>query len=106
MVLRVVSELPYPGVGLAPALRDAISEPRDGPPHLGGQVLTGVRGKPRGVDDPAIPIELMLMGSAVADPNGLAVSVARPSVERAFGAWMLSVQGEKHREARAVEEEE
>ena len=96
-----ISQMPASGSRQRCATRSA--NPAHGPPHLGGEAVAGPGDEPRGVDDPAVPIELMLVGGAVADPDGLAVCVARPSVERAFGTRMLAVQGEQHREARAVE---
>ena len=103
VVLRVVSDLPDAGVGFAPALRDAVGEAGHGSPGLGVEMVAGPRDEPGGVDDPAVAVELMLVGGAVADPDGPAVGVAGPVVERAFGRGMFAVQGEQDGKARPVE---
>ena len=60
--------------------------------------------EPRGVDNPSVAVELMLVGGAVADPDGPAVGIAGPIVEHSFVARMFAVKASAVREdARSVE---
>src|SRR5207302_631609 len=55
------------------------------------------------VDDPAIPVELVLVGGAVADANRLALRIAGPAVEFPLGGRVAAVEGEQYGELRALE---
>ena len=103
VVLRVAADLPDAGVGFPPLPRDVIREPDHGPPRLGVQATAGLREQPRRVEHPAVVVELMLVGGAVADPDRAAVGVSGPVVERALGTRMLAVQRQQHGKARSVE---
>ena len=91
--------LPDPGVGLGPGGGDVVGEAGDGPPGLAVEAVAGVGEEPGGVEHPAVAVELVLAGGAVADPHGAAVGVAGPAVELGFGWSGPTVEGEQHREA-------
>ena len=61
--------------------------------------MSGVGEQPGGVEDPSVPVELMLVGGAVADPDGLAVGVAGPASEGVLGIGVAAVEGEQHGES-------
>ena len=75
--------LPDPGVGFGPGGGDLVGEGGDGPPRLAVQPVAGVGEEPGGVDHPAVAVELMLAGGAVADAYRATVGVAGPAVELA-----------------------
>ena len=78
----VAADLPDAGVGFAPAAGDLVGEAAHRPPGLGVEVMPGGDEQPGGVEDPAVAVELVLVGGAVADAHGPAVGVAGPAVER------------------------
>jgi hypothetical protein len=65
--------------------------------------MAGCLEQPGGVDDPAVGIELMLVGGAVADAHWSTVGIAGPSIESPLGPGVLAVECEQDREMRAVE---
>ena len=103
VVRTVAPDLPDAGVRFCPPMGDLVGEAAHGPPRLGVEVVPGVDQAPRGVDDPSIAVELVLIGGTVAEPNRLAAGVARPA-DRSTLDWRVApVQGEEDREPRAVE---
>src|SRR5205823_1434542 len=84
-------------------VRDAVGKAGHGSPGFRGELVTGAGGEPRGIDDPAVPIELVLVGRAVADSDGSAVFVAPPSLKRAFGRCMFAVECEQNGKTWTVE---
>ena len=103
MVGGVGADLPDAGIRLAPAGGDLVGEARHGPPRLRVQAVPGLAEQPCGVEDPAVAVELVLVGGAVPDPHRRAVAVAGPAGELAFGGRVPAVQGEQYREPRAIE---
>ena len=91
--------LPDPGVGFGPGGGDLIGQAGDDPPGLAIEGVAGVGEQPGGVDDPAVAVELVLAGGAVADPDGPAVGVAGPARELGLSWTGPSVDGEQHRQA-------
>ncbi|HYX44674.1 MAG TPA: hypothetical protein VE760_06485 [Acidimicrobiales bacterium] len=65
--------------------------------------MPGAGEHPGGVEDPAVAVELVLVGGVVADADRHAAGVTRPPVQLVFGGWTLAVEGEQHRESRTVE---
>jgi hypothetical protein len=59
--------------------------------------VSGLGQEPRGVEDPTVAVELVLVGGAVALSDRDAVGVARPVLQFAFGCRVLSVQGQQDR---------
>ena len=98
VVGAIAADLPDPGVGLRPAPGHFVGEASHRPPCLGVEPVPGRHEQPGGVEDPAVTIELMLVGGAVADPHRSCCRVARPSSELALGSGMATVKGEQHRE--------
>jgi hypothetical protein len=80
----VVSDLPDAGVRLTPPAGDQVGETAHGPPCLGVEVVPGLHEHPRGVQDPAVPVELVLFGCAVAHPHRQALGVAGPAAQVAL----------------------
>ena len=103
VVGRVRTHLPDAGVRLAPSGRDRVGESRHRPPRLGVQPVSGMGEEPRGVEDPAVTVELVLVGGAVALPDRDAVGVAWPVLQLALWCWVLSVQGQQNRQAWTIE---
>lgn len=97
MVLRFAPDLPDARVRFAPFLGDLVCEAGHGAPGFGVQTVTGIGEQPCRVDDPAVAVKLMLIGSAVAHPYRPAVCVPWPIVEGALRGRMLPVQREQHR---------
>ena len=92
-----------PASGSRPAFGDFVGEAAHRPPGLGVEVVSGVDEQPGGVEDPAVAVELVLVGGAVADPDGLAVGVAGPACEVALGVGVAAVEGEQDGEPGPVE---
>src|SRR5690242_9468152 len=103
MMGDVGADLPDASVGLPPAALDRIGERTHRPPCLRKETVPSLLEDPGGLEDPAVPVELVLIGSAVADTDRHAVGVARPAAEFAFGRRVAAVQGEQHGQARATE---
>ena len=82
-----------PASGLAPPTGDEVGEAAHRPPRLGVEAVAGLDEHPGGVEDPAVAVELVLVGGAVADPDRHAVGVAGPAVELAFGGVRAAVAG-------------
>ena len=91
--------LPDPGVGFGPGGGDLIGQAGDDPPRLAIQGVAGVGEEPGGVDDPAVAVELVLSGGAVADSHRAAVGVAGPAGELGLSWTGPSVEGEQHGQA-------
>ena len=77
--------LPDAGVGLGPCGSDVVGEAGDRPPGLAIESVAAVGEQPRGVDHPAVTVELVLAGGSVADPHRSTVGVTGPAVEFDFG---------------------
>ena len=103
MVGAIAADLPDAGVGFAPPLRDLVGEAAHGPPGLGVEPMAGAGEQPGGVEDPAVAVELVLVGGAVADADRAAVGVAGPAVEFPFRGWVAAVEGEQDGEAGPVQ---
>ena len=99
----VPADLPDTGIGFGPALRNFVGKAAHRPPGLGVEVMSAVDKQPGGVQNPSVAVELVLIGGAVTDPNGLAVGIAGPAWEGVLGGGMAAVQGEKYREAGPLE---
>ena len=100
----VAADLPQPGVGLPPAPGDMVGHGRAGPPRLAVEAVAGAHQQPHGIDHPAVVVELVLIGGAVAEPDGPAVGVAGPG-QLAFDAaarrpWIVSSAGRRGRSRR------
>src|SRR5205807_292979 len=94
-VVRAFAALfPDAGVGLPPAKRDLVGEPPHGTPRLRIEAMPGGDEQPCGVEHPAVAVELMLVGSTVADAHGTAVSVARPVDQLPLGEDVSAENGE------------
>ena len=91
-MLRVATDLPDTRVRFTPLLGDVIREPGHGAPGFGVETVACIGEQPRRVDNPAVAVELMLIGSAVTHPYGSAVGVPGPLVERSLRAGVLAVQ--------------
>ena len=91
--------LPDPGVGFGPGRGDLVGEAGDRPPRLSVQSVAGVGEEPGGVEHPAVAVELVLAGGAVADADRAAVGVAGPPVELAFGWSGAAVEREQDGQA-------
>ena len=94
-----------PASGSRHRSRDLVGEAAHGPPRLGVEAVAGVGEQPGGVEDPAVAVELVLVGGAVADPHRAAVGVAGPAVERRVPRpgglpWRVSSTGRRGRSRR------
>src|SRR4029450_8863213 len=103
MVGAVAADLPDPGVGLTPPRCDLVGEAAHGPPGLRVESLAGTGEEPGGVQDPAVAVELVLVGGAVTDTDRAAVAAAGPAVKYPFGGWVAAVEGEQDGEAGPVQ---
>ena len=65
--------------------------------------MAGAGEEPGGVEDPAVAVELVLVGGAVADADRAAVGVAGPAVEFPFRRRVAAVEGEQDGEAGPVQ---
>ena len=81
-----------PASGSRHCSRDLVREAGHGAPGFGVETVAGLGEQPRRVENPAVAVELMLIGSAVTDPHGSAVGVPWPIVERPLRARVLAVQ--------------
>ena len=95
----VAADLPDAGVGFRPAAGDQVGEAAHRPPGLGVQVMSGLDEHPGGVDHPAVAVELVLVGGAVAGSHRHAVGVAGPAGKLPFAWCVAAVQGEQRRQA-------
>ena len=91
--------LPDPRVRFGPGGGDLIGQAGDDTPGLAVEGVAGVGEEPGGVENPAVAIELVLAGGAVADPDRAAVGVAGPPSELGLAGPGPSVEGEQHRQA-------
>src|SRR5829696_7784521 len=103
VVGAVAAELPDPGVGFAPPVRDLVGEAAHGPPGLGVEAMAGAAEEPGGVQHPAVAVELVLVGGAVADPDRAAVGIAGPAVQLPFRGGAAAVEGEQDGQAGPVQ---
>ena len=92
-----------PASGSLPSAGDQVGEAAHRPPGLGVEAVAGLGEQPGGVEDPAVAVELVLVGGAVADPDRHAVGVAGPARQLALRRWVPAVQGEQDRQAGPVE---
>src|SRR5690349_3566164 len=99
----VAADFPDAGVGFAPPGRDRVGEPGHGPPGLAVEAVPGAGQQPGGVEDPAVPVELVLIGRIVADPHRPTVGVPWPSGQRALAGGVPPVQTEQYRQAGTLE---
>jgi hypothetical protein len=93
VVGAIAADLPDPGVGFAPPLRDFVSEAAHDPRGLGVEPMAGAGEQPGGVEDPAVAVELVLVGGAVANADRAAVGVAGPAAKFPFRRWVTAVEG-------------
>src|SRR4029453_1711680 len=93
VVGAIAADLPDPGVGLAPPFRDLVGEAAHGPPGLSVESVAGAGEEPGAVKDPAVAVELVLVGGAVAGP----------AVEFPFRRWVAAVEGEQDGQAGPVQ---
>src|SRR5688500_16031688 len=79
-----MARLPYSGVWIGPAFRDMVNEVGHRTPTLASDrsLLLGV--DRHGIDEPAVPVQLMLIPSRVACPHWSALLVSGPVLEAAF----------------------
>src|SRR5687767_1417848 len=78
--------LPYSGVWIGPAFRDVVNEVGHRTPSLSSDRSLSLGVDRHGIDEPAVPVQLMLIPSRVACPHRSALLVSGPVLEAAF-AW-------------------
>src|SRR5207248_11552124 len=82
---------------------NAVGEAAHGAPRFGVEPFAGRVEQRGGIENPAVAVELVLAGGAVANAHRPAIGVAGPALELALGGGVTTVQAEQHRKPRAVE---
>jgi len=94
----IVTDLPDTGVRVPPTAGDQVGETAHGSPGLGVQGAAGLLEHPGGVQHPAVAVELVLVGCAVAHSHRHAFGVAGPAVQVALSWYVATIDGEQCRQ--------